>query len=123
MAILDIKKAGDLVLKQQAQPIERIDKTIRTLLDVGEGLLELINPTIIRKEGTEIDTEGCLSVPEIYGEVERAAKVSVEYLNRRGKRHRITATGLLARCLQHEIDHLHGRLFIDIANNLHKAQK
>ena len=126
MAILDIKKAGDLVLKQQAQPIERIDKTIRTLLDdmaetmykangvglaapqvgqsiqvvvidVGEGLLELINPTIIRKEGTEI--------------------------NRRGKRHRITATGLLARCLQHEIDHLHGRLFIDIANNLHKAQK
>ena len=148
MAILDIKKAGDLVLKQQAQPIERIDKTIRTLLDdmaetmykangvglaapqvgqsiqvvvidVGEGLLELINPTIIRKEGTE----GCLSVPEIYGEVERAAKVSVEYLNRRGKRHRITATGLLARCLQHEIDHLHGRLFIDIANNLHKAQK
>ena len=93
------------------------------VIDVGEGLLELINPTIIRKEGTEIDTEGCLSVPEIYGEVERAAKVSVEYLNRRGKRHRITATGLLARCLQHEIDHLHGRLFIDIANNLHKAQK
>ena len=121
MAILDIKKAGELVLKQQAQPIERIDKTIRTLLDdmaetmykangvglaapqvgqsiqvvvidIGEGLLELINPTIIRKEGTEIDTEGCLSVPEIYGEVERAAKVSVEYLNRRGKRHRITAT-------------------------------
>ena len=152
MAILDIKKAGDLVLKQQAQPIERIDKTIRTLLDdmaetmykangvglaapqvgqsiqvvvidVGEGLLELINPTIIRKEGTEIDTEGCLSVPEIYGEVERAAKVSVEYLNRRGRRHRITATGLLARCLQHEIDLLLGRLFIDIANNLHKAQK
>lgn len=151
MAILDIKKAGDAVLKQQAAPIERIDKSIRTLLDdmaetmyeangvglaapqvgksiqvvtidVGEGLIELVNPFIVRKEGSEIGQEGCLSVPGIYGEVERAAKVTVEFLNRRGKRHRITATGLLARCLQHEIDHLHGRLFIDIATNLHQEK-
>ncbi len=152
MAILDIKKAGDVILKQEAKPIERIDKKIRTLLtdmaetmykangvglaapqigesicvvviDVGEGLIELINPVIIRKEGSETDTEGCLSVPDFYGEVERAAKVSVEYLNRFGKRRRITATGLLARCLQHEIDHLHGQLFIDIAKNLHKKDE
>ena len=152
MAILDIKKAGDVVLKQQAQPVARIDKKIRTLLDdmaetmykangvglaapqvgesiqvvvidVGEGLIELINPEIVRMEGTETDSEGCLSVPEIYGDVERAAKVSVKYLNRQGKNHRITATGLLARCLQHEIDHLHGRLFIDIAQNLRKVTK
>lgn len=152
MSILDIKKAGDVVLKQQAVPVERIDKRIRTLLtdmaetmyeangvglaapqvgesicvvviDVGEGLIELINPTIIRKEGAVTDSEGCLSVPGIYGDVERAAKVSVEYLNRFGKRRRVTATGLLARCLQHEIDHLHGQLFIDIAKNLHEADK
>ncbi|WP_455631534.1 peptide deformylase [Megamonas sp.] len=152
MAILDIKKAGDVVLKQQAQPVARIDKKIRTLLDnmaetmykangvglaapqvgesiqvvvidVGEGLIELVNPEIVRMEGTETDSEGCLSVPEIYGDVERAAKVSVKYLNRQGKNHRITATGLLARCLQHEIDHLHGRLFIDIAQNLRKVTK
>ena len=152
MAILDIKKAGDIVLKQQAQPVARIDKKIRTLLDdmaetmykangvglaapqvgesiqvvvidVGEGLIELVNPEIVRMEGTETDSEGCLSVPEIYGDVERAAKVSVKYLNRQGKNHRITATGLLARCLQHEIDHLHGRLFIDIAQNLRKVTK
>lgn len=152
MAILDIKKAGDVVLKQQAQPVARIDKKIRTLLDdmaetmykangvglaapqvgesiqvvvidVGEGLIELVNPEIVRIEGTETDSEGCLSVPEIYGDVERAAKVSVKYLNRQGKNHRITATGLLARCLQHEIDHLHGRLFIDIAQNLRKVTK
>ncbi len=152
MAILDIKKAGDVVLKQQAQPVARIDKQIRTLLDdmaqtmykangvglaapqvgqsiqvvvidVGEGLIELVNPEIVRMEGSETDTEGCLSVPEIYGDVERAAKVSVKYLNRQGKHHRITATGLLARCLQHEIDHLHGRLFIDIAQNLRKVTK
>ncbi|WP_304152456.1 peptide deformylase [Megamonas hypermegale] len=152
MAILDIKKAGDVVLKQQAQPVARIDKKIRTLLDdmaetmykangvglaapqvgesiqvvvidVGEGLIELVNPEIVRMEGTETDSEGCLSVPEIYGDVERAAKVSVKYLNRQGKNHRITATGLLARCLQHEIDHLHGRLFIDIAQKLRKVTK
>ena len=152
MAILDIKKAGDVVLKQQAQPVARIDKKIRTLLDdmaetmykangvglaapqvgesiqvvvidVGEGLIELVNPEIVRMEGTETDSEGCLSVPEMYGDVERAAKVSVKYLNRQGKNHRITATGLLARCLQHEIDHLHGRLFIDIAQNLRKVTK
>ena len=152
MAIFDIKKAGDVVLKQQAQPVARIDKQIRTLLDdmaqtmykangvglaapqvgqsiqvvvidVGEGLIELVNPEIVRMEGSETDTEGCLSVPEIYGDVERAAKVSVKYLNRQGKHHRITATGLLARCLQHEIDHLHGRLFIDIAQNLDKVTK
>ncbi|WP_278847933.1 peptide deformylase [Megamonas hypermegale] len=152
MAILDIKKAGDVVLKQEAAPVERIDKKIRTLLDdmaetmykadgvglaapqvgesiqvvvidVGEGLLELVNPEIVRMEGEETDSEGCLSVPQIYGDVKRAAKVSVKYLNRQGKRHRITATGLLARCLQHEIDHLHGRLFIDIATNLRKVTK
>ena len=152
MAILDIKKAGDVVLKQQAQPVARIDKKIRTLLDdmaetmykangvglaapqvgesiqvvvidVGEGLIELVNPEIVRMEGAETDSEGCLSVPEIYGDVKRAAKVSVKYLNRQGKNHRITATGLLARCLQHEIDHLHGRLFIDIAQNLRKVTK
>ena len=93
------------------------------VIDVGEGLIELVNPEIVRMEGSETDTEGCLSVPEIYGDVERAAKVSVKYLNRQGKHHRITATGLLARCLQHEIDHLHGRLFIDIAQNLHKVTK
>ena len=150
MSLLDIKKAGDVVLKAQATPVAKIDKRIRTLLtdmaetmykangvglaapqvgesicvvviDVGEGLMELINPTIIRQEGSITDSEGCLSVPGIYGDVERASKVSVEYLNRFGKRRRVTATGLLARCLQHEIDHLHGQLFIDIAQNLRKA--
>lgn len=142
MAILDIKKIGNPVLKQKAVPVEKIDKTVRTLLDdmaetmyqadgvglaapqvgesiqvvtidIGEGLLELINPVIIRSEGEEVDTEGCLSVPGVYQQVKRAAKVSVEYLNRKGKRHRVTATGLLARCLQHEIDHLDGTLFVE----------
>ena len=65
-------------------------------------------------------SEGCLSVPGIYGDVMRAAKVKVEYLNRRGKVQHLTATGLLSRCIQHELDHLEGQLFIDIATSLRK---
>ena len=87
------------------------------------GLIELINPVITFREGTATDTEGCLSVPGIYGEVERAAKVKVEFLNRRGKKQHLTATGLLARCVQHELDHLEGQLFIDIAKSLHRGNQ
>ena len=87
------------------------------------GLIELINPVITFREGTATDTEGCLSVPGIYGEVERVAKVKVEFLNRRGKKQHLTATGLLARCIQHELDHLEGQLFIDIAKSLHRGNQ
>ena len=87
------------------------------------GLIELINPVITYREGTAEDTEGCLSVPDLYGEVERAAKVKVVFLNRRGKKQHITAEGLLARCIQHELDHLEGQLFIDIAKSLHRGKK
>lgn len=82
------------------------------------GLLEMINPKIVRREGEMEGSEGCLSVPGIYGEVKRSAKVKVEYLNRRGKQQHLVATGLLARCIQHELDHLSGQLFIDIAESL-----
>ena len=152
MALLDIKKAGNPVLKEHCAPVERVDKRLKKLLDdmaetmyeadgvglaapqVGEpirmividvqddhGLLELINPVITYREGTAVDTVGCLSVPDIYGEVERAAKVKVEYENRRGNKQHLTATGLLARCIQHECDHLEGQLFIDIAKSVHKG--
>ena len=69
-----------------------------------------------------MDTEGCLSVPEIFGDVERAAKVTVEYYNRRGKKQKMTGNGLLARCIQHELDHLEGTLFIDKATSLRKEK-
>ena len=91
--------------------------------DEEEYMIELINPVITFREGTATDTEGCLSVPGIYGEVERAAKVKVEFLNRRGKKQHLTATGLLARCIQHELDHLEGQLFIDIAKSLHRGNQ
>ena len=87
------------------------------------GLIELINPVITYREGSEVDTEGCLSVPDIFGEVERAEKVKVEFLNRRGKLQHLTATGLLARCIQHELDHLDGQLFIDIATSIHRGSE
>ena len=94
-------------------------------MDVGDenGLLELINPVIVEREGTEIDTEGCLSVPNVFGEVERSAKVTVEYINRWGKKKRLTGSGLLARCIQHELDHLEGVLFIDIAKSIRHGDK
>ena len=151
MSLLEIKKAGAPVLKEVCAPVEHVDKRIRTLLDdmaetmyeaegvglaapqvgeairvvvidVGKGLIELINPVITFREGSVKDTEGCLSVPNYYGEVERSARVKVEFLNRRGKRQHLTADGLLARCIQHELDHLEGQLFIDIAESLHEGE-
>jgi len=153
MALLNIRKAGDPVLKQVCEPVEKVDKNLKKLLDdmadtmyendgvgiaapqVGvpiravvidcqdeHGLIELINPVITFREGQEVDTEGCLSVPDIFGEVERAARVKVEFLNRRGKQQHLTAKGLLARCIQHECDHLEGQLFIDIAQSIHRGQ-
>ncbi|HBT79838.1 MAG TPA: peptide deformylase [Selenomonas sp.] len=153
MSLLDIRRAGDPVLKEVCQPVQKIDKQLKKLLDdmadtmykndgvglaapqVGKliravvidcqdevGLIELINPKITYREGKAVDTEGCLSVPDIFGEVERAAKVKVEFLNRRGKLQHLTAKGLLARCIQHECDHLEGQLFIDIAQSIHRGQ-
>jgi peptide deformylase len=69
-----------------------------------------------------VDSEGCLSVPGIFGDVERAEKVTVEYMTRYGKRRKIEADALLARCIQHELDHLEGQLFIDIATSLRKGE-
>ena len=148
MAIMEIKKMGDPVLKQVCVPVDKITKKVKTLLDnmaetmyknEGVGIAapqvgvsiravvidvdnkhryELINPVITSREGTVIDSEGCLSFPGLYGEVERAEKVSVEYTNRFGKKKTLDADGLLARCIQHEVDHLDGQLFIEIAKNL-----
>ncbi|SFT47443.1 peptide deformylase [Selenomonas sp. GACV-9] len=154
MALLEIKKAGDPVLKEVCAPVEKIDKQLKKLMDdmaetmyqndgvgiaapqVGKairlviidcqddhGLIELINPVITFREGSELDTEGCLSVPNIFGEVERAAKVKVEFMNRRGKKQHLTATGLLARCIQHELDHLEGQLFIDVAKSIRRGNQ
>jgi peptide deformylase len=87
------------------------------VVDIREepGLLKLINPVIIGREGRETAVEGCLSLPGLLGEVERDAKVTVRALTPGGEVTEICAAGLLARALQHEIDHLDGILFVDRA--------
>ena len=73
----------------------------------------LINPVIVAKDGTEVTEEGCLSVPGYYEEVERAENIRVRYLDRDGKEVESEFDGLLAVCVQHEMDHLEGKLFVD----------
>ncbi len=75
--------------------------------------LALINPEILEKNGTTVTDEGCLSVPGYYEEVERAEHIKVRFLDRDGGRVEMQAEGLLAVCMQHEIDHLDGKLFVD----------
>ncbi|HIU64046.1 MAG TPA: peptide deformylase [Candidatus Avacidaminococcus intestinavium] len=152
MSRLEIRKAGDPVLRQIAEPVKKIDKKTKNLLndmaltmyaangvglaapqvgkltrviviDIGEGLLEMINPEIIAKEGSCTHIEGCLSVPDFDGEVERAEKVKVKFLDRTGKSVILPAEGLLAIAAQHEIDHLDGILFVDKAKALVKKEE
>lgn len=83
------------------------------VIDVGEGVIELINPEIIEQEGEQVAIEGCLSIPGLSGMVKRPARVVVSALNRHGERIEIEGTDLLARALCHEIDHLDGILYVD----------
>jgi peptide deformylase len=80
--------------------------------------LVLINPAITARDGSQVYQEGCLSVPGIFADVERADRVVVEALDRHGKPLRLEADGLLAVCVQHEMDHLIGKLFVDYLSPL-----
>jgi peptide deformylase len=92
------------------------------VVDCGEGLIELINPEIIEKDGEQFGSEGCLSIPGLTGEVKRFEKVTVKALDRNGKEFFVTGEGLLARAFQHEVDHLNGVLFIDLAEKLYNNE-
>lgn len=147
MSKLDIVVAGNLVLRMKAEEVKKIDKKLQRFLkdmaetmyaadgvglaapqvgvskrivviDVGEGLIEMINPVIVKKEGSVIGGEGCLSVPDYEGEVERAEYVECEFTDRNGKRMLLQTDGLLAIAVQHELDHLDGVLFIDKAKSI-----
>lgn len=84
----------------------------------GDPPIKMINPRIVERTGNIVGLEGCLSIPNVYGDVERAERVVVKGLNEKNKPLTVEATGLLARVFQHEIDHLDGKLFTDFATNI-----
>lgn len=95
------------------------------VIDVSENhnkLLSLINPIIVKAEGRAVHDEGCLSVPGIYEPVARAAHISVKFLNLEGKETVLAADGLLAVCIQHEMDHLQGKVFVEYLSQLKQAR-
>lgn len=147
MAVLPIRFVPEAVLRQKARPVERIDMILLRLLedmietmyeargiglaapqvgiskrvivvDIGDGPICLINPKLDEMEGEEIGPEGCLSIPGVQGEVKRAAKLVARGVDEQGRKVRIPAEGLLARVFQHEVDHLDGRLFTDLASDI-----
>lgn len=83
------------------------------VIDIGEGRIELINPEIISQKGSQTGSEGCLSVPGVYGEVERPNEVTVRAQDRNGNFFEISGKELLARAFCHEVEHLDGKLFLD----------
>lgn len=149
MGLLDLRVLGDPVLRKETVVVPSVTDDIRRLVDdmfetmygaKGIGLaapqvgrLErvavvdvdgarhaLVNPEIVAQEGSIKGEEGCLSIPDIYADVERFARVKVRALDLNGEPFEIEGTELLGRCFQHEIDHLHGRLFIDKLSLLKK---
>ena len=141
MAIRKILTFGDELLTKKCRVVDKIDDRVITLLDdmaetmhnaggvglaapqigilkricvidVGEGVIELINPEIIKQEGMVDDIEGCLSVPGKYGYVKRPQKVTIRATNRNGEQFEMTGEDLLARAFCHEIEHLDGILYV-----------
>ena len=109
-----------LAANQVGVPLQVAVIDLSTQKERGHPLIVLINPEILAAEGSVIEEEGCLSIPEYAEKVKRAASVKVRAQDRRGKTFEIEADGLLAKALQHEIDHLNGMLFVDKLSQLKK---
>lgn len=149
MAVYQIIEIGADILRDKAKEVKEVNASIIKLLDnmvdtmdaaegvglaapqigvskrvvvvrVEDVLTELVNPVILEKEGECVAEEGCLSIPDRTGDVVRSAKIRVQGLNRQGELCDIYAERLLARALQHEIDHLEGVLFIDVAKKTYR---
>ena len=149
--ILEIKRYPDPILRKKCEEIKEITSEIKVLienmfetmyqnqgvglsacqvgvpkqiavLDVGDGPRVFINPKILKKEGENYFEEGCLSMPGVFLKIKRAREIEVEALNEKGEKFKIKAEGLLAYCLQQEIDHLQGILIIDRASAAQKIK-
>lgn len=141
MALLEVRTLGDPVLEKKAAPVEAVDDAVRKLLEdmletmhhekgiglaapqvgvsrrmvvvqVGAKVFKLVNPVIEEKRGKSCGLEACLSVPELEGDVERADWIRLRYLDEQGEEQTLECDDLLARCIQHELDHLDGVLFV-----------
>lgn len=153
MAIRKIVQYPDPILKRQARTVKKFNERLHKLLDdmaetmydapgvglaapqvgiskrvlvvdVGEGLFEIVNPEIVEKSGEQISPpEGCLSIQGLLGEVRRAKKIKVTGQDRNGNPIEIEAEDYFARALQHEIDHLNGILFIDVAERVFRPEE
>jgi len=150
--ILKIRTEGDPVLRMKAEPVKDIDDDMRKLaadmletmydapgvglaapqvgeavrlvvIDVGDGPEILFNPEIVSCSGEVVDIEGCLSIPGMQGTVKRAAQVVVTAYDRFGRRLRLMGSDLMAKALQHEIDHLDGVLYIDRAYDIEPVEE
>ena len=142
MAIREIRTKGDEILYKKCKEVKKFDKKLHILLDdmyetmqksegvglaapqvgilksavvvdTGNGKIELINPVITEESGSQIGSEGCLSVPKVFGEVERPMKVKVHAQDRDGNWFDVEGEELTARAFCHEIEHLDGKLFLD----------
>ena len=142
MALREIREKGDEILYKKCKAVVKFDEKLHILLDdmyetmqsrdgvglaapqvgilkravvidVGDGKIELINPEIVEESGEQTGSEGCLSVPGVFGEVTRPNVVTVKAQDRDGKWFKITGKELLARAFCHEIEHLDGKLFLD----------
>ena len=147
MTVKPIVLLGDPRLRLKGEPVDSFGKYLHELLDdltdtmraapgvglaapqlgvalqacvveVGDQVHELINPRIVRTDGRDNDLEGCLSIPGYVAYVERHEKVWVVAQNRLGKKIKVAGSGLLSRALQHELDHLEGKLYIDYLASL-----
>jgi peptide deformylase len=152
MALRPILMVGNPVLQQKAEPVAELDASLQTLIDdmvetmrtapgvglagpqvgvplrlavveVNQQLIVLVNPEIMVREGSYRPTEGCLSVPGFWGLLQRARRVTVRARDRNGRTFEVTAEGLLAQALQHEIDHLDGYLYLDRMPTLDALQR
>lgn len=142
MAIREVRTKGDEILYKTCKTVNKFDEKLHILLDdmydtmtshngvglaapqvgilkravvidIGEGRIELINPEIVEESGEQTGSEGCLSVPGVWGEVTRPNVVTVKAQDRNGKWFKLTGEALLARAICHEAEHLDGKLFLD----------